>query len=146
MTEAVNSVTGELVTVSQGFAIGDRANELVHFQPTNPVEMEFFIREAVGLLEKVPDQLLEINEERYAAERAYSSRKNRQMAFYGRQGMQVSFARAQAEVDALSELEAWHGLKAQYHHVEDSSKALRTKVMAMLNINKAISAQYGAHR
>lgn len=146
MSDLVNTVTGELVGSGDGFALGERAGELVNFRPTNPVEMEFFIREAVGLLEKVPDILLEINEKRYDAERAYSARKNGQMAFYGRQGMQVSFARAQAEVDALPELEAWHDLKAQYHHVEDSSKALRTKVNAMLNINKAVSAQYGAHR
>lgn len=146
MADIVNSSTGEVISSDEAFALGERAGEMVSFRPTNPVEMEFFIREAVGLLEKVPDILLSINEQRYAAERAYSARKNGQMAFYGRQGMQVSFARAQAEVDALPELEAWHDMKAQYHHVEDSSKALRTKVNAMLNINKAVSAQYGAHR
>ncbi len=110
------------------------------------MEIEFFIREANGLLEKMPDVMLEINERRYAAERAYSARRNTQLAFYGRQGMQVSFARAQAEVDAQPELEVWHNTKAEYHYAEDTERALRTKVMSMLNVNRSISTQFGAHR
>ncbi|WP_295014835.1 hypothetical protein [uncultured Microbacterium sp.] len=146
MSDIVNQTTGEVVSREEAdFAI-KKADELRDFRPTNPVEMEFFIREANGVLEKMPSALLEINERRYAAERAYSARKNTQMAFYGRQGMQISFARAQAEVDALPELEVWHGCKAEYHYAEDTAKALTTKVNSMLNINKHVNAQYGSYR
>ncbi|MGI6878792.1 hypothetical protein [Microbacterium sp. gxy059] len=144
MSGFVDPSTGE-VGGEGGFSV-QRADELRGFQPTNPVEIEFFIREANGLLEKMPDVLLEINERRYDAERAYSRRKNAQLAFYGRQGVAATFARAQAEVDAQSELEKWHAAKAEYHYAEDTERALRTKVMSMLNINRSISTQYGAHR
>lgn len=143
MTEFVDNGTGEIREAV--FAV-KRADELREAHPTNPVEMEFFIREANGLLEKMPDVLLDINERRYTAERAYSRRRNEQLAFYGRQGMAATFARAQAEVDAQPELEKWHAAKAEYHYAEDTEKALRTKVMSMLNINRSIATQYGAHR
>lgn len=127
------------------FAI-ERGAALRDFKPTTPVEMEYFIREAVGLLETFPDVLIEINHRRYEAERAHSRKKNQRMADYGRAGVQVSFARAQAEVDALDELQTWHNVKAEYHYAEDTERALRTKVNSMLNINRAIAAQFGAHR
>lgn len=146
MSDVVNTATGEVISREESDFAVKKAGELREFHPTNPVQMEFFIREANGLLEKLPDVLLEINERRYAAERAYSSRKNSQIAFYGRQGMQISFARAQAEVDALPELEVWHNCKAEYHYAEDTSKALTTKVNSMLNINKTVSAHYGSYR
>lgn len=146
MSEIVNRATGEVISQEESdFAI-KKADELKEFRPTNPAEMEYFIREANGLLERMPDVLLEINERRYAAERAYSARKNGQMAFYGRQGLQATFARAQAEVDAQPELEVWHNAKAEYHYAEDTAKALQTKVNSMLNINKALTTQYGSYR
>jgi hypothetical protein len=150
MTEFIDEKTGE---VHDGDDVQVSRNEFVlkadalrnAASPTNPVEMEFFIREANALLEQLPSVLLEINERRYAAERAHSRRKNEQMAFYGRQGMAVTFARAQAESDAMPELEVWHGTKAEYHYAEDTERALRTKIYSMLNINKAVVAQYGSY-
>lgn len=134
----VNPATGEIA--KSEFAL--KADELRTTAPTNPVEMEFFIRDANALLEKMPDVLLEINERRYAAERAYSARRNSQMAFYGRQGQAVTFARAMAEVDAQPELEEWHNAKAEYHYADDTERALRTKIYSMLNINKVVGASY----
>ncbi len=149
MTEFIDQGTGE---VHDGddveFARNEfviKADQLRNSNPTNPVEMEFFIREANSLLEQLPPVLLEINKRRYKAERAYSARKNLQMAFYGREGYAVTFARAQAEIDAQSELEAWHGTKAEYHYAEDTERALRTKIYSMLNINKAVTAQYNSY-
>lgn len=143
MTEFTNPNTGEVGTVEvvkSEFAL--KADELRNSTPTNPVEMEFFIREANALLEVIPDVMLEINGRRYEAERKYSARKNSQMAFYGREGHQATFARAMAEVDAQPELETWHNTKAEYHYAEDTEKALRTKIYSMLNINKGVVAAY----
>lgn len=145
MSDHVNPQTGEVEQKGPEFVIR-RGAELLDFQPTNPAQMEYFIRSAVGTLEEMPDVLLQINERRYEAERAYSKAKNSRMAKLGQEGVLVSFARAQAEVDALPELEAWHTEKAAYHYAEDTERALRTKVNAMLNINRAIAAQFGAHR
>lgn len=136
------SEAGDVQIVKSEFAL--KADELRNSAPTNPVEMEFFIREANALLELIPDVLLEINNRRYAAERKYSARKNSQMAFYGREGQPVTFARALAEVDAQSELETWHNTKAEYHYMEDTERALRTKIYSMLNINKAVTAAYNS--
>ena len=144
MPEFVDTESGEVGVavdiVKSEFA--GKAAELRNFAPTNPVEMEFFIREANALLEVMPEVMLEINNRRYTAERAYAARKNTQMAFYGRTGNQVSFARALAEVDAQSELETWHNTKAEYHYAEDTERALRTKIFSMLNINKSVTAAY----
>lgn len=148
MPEFVDSATGEVndrvEVVKAEFAA--KADQLRNFAPTNPVEMEFFIREANALLEKMPDVLLEINERRYAAERAYSARKNSQMAFYGRTGNAVTFARALAEMDAQPELETWHNAKAEYHYAEDTERGLRTRIFSMLNINKSVTAAYNTGR
>lgn len=140
---SVDPGTGEVQ--EKGFAI-KRGAELLAFEPTNPAEMERFIREAIGLMEEMPDAMLEINERRYTAERAYSAKRNSRLAGYGQAGVAVTFARAKADEDALEELAAWHAVKAEYHHAEATERALRTKVYSMLNINKAIAAQYGVHR
>lgn len=140
---SVDQSTGEVHDAD--FSIR-RGAELLSFQPTNPAEMERFIREANGLLEEMPDKLLEINDRRYAAERAYLRKKNANLAGYGKAGVPATFARAQAEVDAAAELNTWHNAKAEYHYAEGTERALRTKVYSMLNINRAIAAQFGAHR
>lgn len=73
-----NPSTGEVMTTEAAtFAIKAGA-QLLDYQPTNPTEMEYFIRESVGLMEKLPDVMLEINARRYAAERAYIARKQTQ--------------------------------------------------------------------
>lgn len=138
--------TGEVLTQEQATFTIERGAELRDYKPTTPAEMEYFIREANGLLEQFPDVLIEINHRRYAAERAYSRKKNERMAELGKVGHLVAFARAEADVWALDELEAWHNTKAEYHYAEDTERALRTKVNSMLNINRAIAAQFGAHR
>lgn len=140
---SVDQGTGEVQ--EKGFAI-KRGAELLALEPTNPAEMERFIREAIGLLEEMPDAMLEINERRYIAERDYSRVKNTKLAGYGKAGVAATFARAQAEVDSMPQLEAWHNTKAEYHHAESTERSLRTKVYSMLNINRAIAAQFGAHR
>ena len=98
------------------------------------------------MLETMPDVLLEINQRRYAAERAYSLKKNSKLKEHADAGMMVTVARSMAEIDALEELEAWHKTKAEYHYAEDTERALRTQIMSMLNVNKSVSAHYGSYR
>ncbi|MGH3703004.1 MAG: hypothetical protein ACRDT9_00105 [Agromyces sp.] len=127
--------------MSEASAFVAKADQLRVFNPTNPVEMEFFIREANALLEDMPDVLLSINEKRYEAERAYSRVKNTAMVEHGKT-MIPTFARAQAELDAADAKREWDTQKAAYHYAEDTQKALTTKIYSMLNVNKAIAAAY----
>ncbi|KTR74180.1 hypothetical protein NS234_19425, partial [Microbacterium oxydans] len=94
----------------------------------------------------VPAALLIYNARRYDAERAYIAKKQTQLAHYGRNNVPATFARAMADVDAQAELEAWHNVKAEYHYAAGTERSLARKVNAMLNINRAIAAQFGAHR
>lgn len=122
-----------------------KADQLREFSATNPVEMEFFIREANALLEDMPDVLLAINEQRYAAEREYSRIKNTALVDHGK-SMIPTFARAQAELDAAEAKALWDRKRAEYHYAEDTQKALTTKIYSMLNVNKAVAAAYATHR
>lgn len=122
-----------------------KADQLRNFAPTNPVEMEFFIREANALLEDMPDVLLAINEQRYAAEREYSRVKNEALVEHGKT-LAVTLARAQAELEAADAKRRWDEKRAAYHYAEDTQKALTTKIYSMLNVNKAIAATYATHR
>ncbi|MEV4667805.1 hypothetical protein [Microbacterium sp. LWO12-1.2] len=108
--------------------------------------MEYFIRKAVGLMEKLPDVMLEINNRRYDVERAHIARKQTQLAQYGRNNVPATLARAMAEVDAHAELEVWHNVKAGYHCAAGAERSLRTEVNSMLSFNRAIAHQFGASR
>lgn len=141
-----NPNTGEVMTTEQAQFALKVGTQLLDYRPTSPAEMEYFIRETVGVMEKLPDVMLEINQRRYEAERAYSRKKQSRKAHYGRNNVQATFATAMADVDAQDELEVWHNVKAEYHYAEVTERSLRTKLNAMLNINKAIAAQFGAHR
>lgn len=116
------------------------------FQPANPAQMEQRITEANDLFDALVDALKDTNQRRYAAEAAYSTKKNMRMAFWMDAGRNVTYSRAQAEVEALPELEAWHATKLEYHHLEDLSKALQARIFSMLNINKAVTAAYNSFR
>jgi myo-inositol-1-phosphate synthase len=118
-----------------------KGGELIHFVPANPVEMEYLITELSSLIEQMPGKLLELNEVRYAAERAYSRRKNTAMAQHAKNNS-VTVARALAEVEALVELEELHNAKAAWHYADDTLKALTSKLYAQLNINKGVQAAY----
>ena len=121
-----------------------KGGELIHFVPANPVEMEYLITELSALLEQMPGKLLELNEVRYAAERAYSRRKNTAMAQHAKNNS-VTVARALAEVEALVELEQLHNAKAAWHYADDTLKALTAKLYANLNINKGVQAAYASY-
>lgn len=116
------------------------------FQPANPAQMEQRISEANDLFDALVDALKDTNIRRYAAEAALSLKKNSRMAHWMDAGKTATYARAQAEVESLGELEALHTVKAEYHHLEDLSKALQARIFSMLNINKAVTAAYNSYR
>ena len=121
-----------------------RSGELISFVPANPVEMEYLITQLTELVEQMPGTLLELNETRYTAERAWSRRRNTALAMHSK-NMTVTAARALAEVEAMPELEALHASKAAWHYADDTASALRSKLFALLNINRGVQAAYNAY-
>lgn len=116
------------------------------FQPANPAQMEQKISEANDLLEALVEAQRETNDRRYAAESTYLLKRNSRMAELGKAGVGATFARAEAEVDSGDEYRAWLDTKAEYHHLEDLSQALRTRIYSWLNINKSVQAAYNSYR
>jgi len=121
-----------------------RGGELIHFVPANPAEMEYLITELTTLIEQMPAKMLELNEIRYAAERAWSRRRETSLAAHAA-SMSVTRARALANVEAMPELEAWHDAKAAWHYADDTLKALTSKLYGMLNVNKGVQAAYNGY-
>lgn len=121
-----------------------RGGELIHFVPANPAEMEYLITELTSLIEQMPGKLLELNEKRYEAERAWSRRRNTALAQHAK-NQPVTVARALADVEALPEMESVHNAKAAWHYADDTLKALTSKLYANLNINKGVQAAYNGY-
>lgn len=119
---------------------------MTQFQPANPVEMERRITQANDLLDALVEAQLETNTRRYAAEAAYTLQKNSRMTYWMNEGKNVTYARAQAEVESQEQFEAWNATKAEYHHLEDLSQALRTRIYSWLNINKSVQTAYNMTR
>jgi hypothetical protein len=136
MTETLPGDSVDIIT---------RSGELINFVPSNPVEMEFIIKELSDLLEQMPAKMLELNEARYDAERAWSRRKNTALAQHAKNNS-VTVARALAEVESLVEREAADNAKAAWHYADDTMKALTSKLYGLLNVNKGIQAAYNGMR
>ncbi|MCI2958198.1 hypothetical protein MN032_10865 [Agromyces atrinae] len=118
-----------------------RGDQLRTFQPSNPVEMEGFIRSLGDVIEDLPDVITDLLEARYAAERAL--RKKRQQRYLDHcKTMPSMRARAQSDLDAEAEYEAHDRARAAWHHADTLLKALTTKLNALLNVNKGITAAY----
>lgn len=108
--------------------------------------MERRITQANDLLDELVGAQLDVNDRRYSAESAYLLKRNATMARLGKEGLGATFARAQAEVESATEYRAWLDTKAEYHHLEDLSQALRTRIYSWLNINKSVHAAYNSYR
>ena len=144
MTEFRDVQSPASIPAGNAVDIMTRSGELISFVPANPVEMEFMITELTTLVEQMPGKLLELNEARYTAERAWSRRRNTSLAMHSK-NMPVTAARALAEVEAMPELEALHNAKAAWHYADDTLKALTSKLNANLNINKGVQAAYNGY-
>jgi hypothetical protein len=136
MTENVPGDSVDIIT---------RSGDLINFVPSNPVEMEYIIKELTDLLEQMPAKMLELNETRYDAERDWSRRKNTALAQHAKNNS-VTVARALAEVESLVERQAADNAKAAWHYADDTMKALTSKLYGLLNVNKGIQAAYNGMR
>lgn len=134
--------TGEVVEVrpvSETWAhLRARAERMRDAPVETPAEIDATLRHIEQLGFEIADLLLQANEERYAAEVAYSKRKNAALAKHGREQRIVAVARALAEQDAETELAEWLAKKAVCHHIESIKDALKAKHYGLMNTNKGI--------
>lgn len=112
-----------------------RAEALVSERPDDPARVALVMHYCEGLLLEVADLLARINNDRYDAQRAYSSRRAAAIAKHG-QHYAVTIARAIADQEAEPERRAWDAQRALFHHVEDVQTALKQKHFGLMNINK----------
>lgn len=109
--------------------------------PLTPVEIEVRIREASEMIETIPDLLDEINARRYEAEATYTRKKAVRLDYWMTEGLSATQARARAEVECTDELQAWQATKLEYHYADDSFRAAQSNLNALLNMNRAMTAQ-----
>ena len=141
----VDLVTGEIRTAAQAWPeLRDRAEQVREFRPDTPLEVDRLMRQIEDLGFVLADFMLTVNEERYAAELAYSKRLAAGLAKYGSTERSVTVAKALAEQDAAPEHAEWLAKKAIYHHVEDIQKALARKHYGLMNTNKGIQHMLGS--
>lgn len=109
---------------------------LIHAQaPEDPAGIADLLGEIELMLLELADTLRAINDQRYAAERAYSKAYNLALADYAA-AHPVTVARAMAKTSTLDEKKVHDDMRALFHHVEDTQTALKTKHIGLLGINK----------
>lgn len=108
--------------------------------------MEQQILEGNNLLDALVEAQKDVNERRYAAESAFDAKFNARITYWMDQGKNATYARAQAKVETGDEFRALLDTKAEYHYIEDLSRALQTRIFSLLNINKAVQAAYNSYR
>jgi len=116
--------------------------ELMSFEPMNPVELEFLIREIGDRLENAVPALKVMWHDRYEAERAMI--KARATAMLSSKAATVTEKRAEADLAALPYRLEFDLKKEILHAAEELQKALTAKLYGYLNLNKALAASYNA--
>lgn len=128
MTELIQSITGEVLD----------------YQPTNPVEVEYIIRELAERLERAVPVLDDLQRKRYEAETAYSEAF--EMAKLRSTAELYSDRRSEAKIACLPLQRELDDIKAQLHHAERLQEALRAKLSGYQTISKSVQSAYGSYR
>lgn len=108
--------------------------------PALPAEIEQQLADAIAANDVMPDVLKDINERRYAAERAYKRARAEVYAANRVAGVAPMDARARAEIEAADKLDAWHQAKTEFHYAQDTAAALRTSISGLQSLLKTSTA------
>jgi hypothetical protein len=114
-------------------------DELVHYTPVTPAEMEEFIYHLGLMIERAPSVIAALYEAVHRKTEKY------QAAFSDAvldKGGQISFAREYAKKKTAPLLNELNVAKESLRYAEELQKALVTRYYGALNINKAIAAQF----
>ncbi|WP_434315869.1 hypothetical protein [Leifsonia sp. P73] len=118
------------------------SGEIVDFEPMNPIELEFLIREIGDRLEKAIPVLKQMWHDRYEAERELI--KARATAMLNSSADTVTEKRAEADLASLPYRLEFDLKKEVLHAAEELQKALTAKLYGYLNLNKALASSYNA--
>lgn len=118
------------------------SGELIEFEPMNPIELEFLIREIGDRLERAIPVLKQMWHDRYEAERELI--KARATAMLGSSADTVTEKRAEADLASLPYRLEFDLKKETLHAAEELQKALTAKLYGYLNLNKALASSYNA--
>lgn len=118
------------------------SGEVLDFEPMNPLELEFIIREIGERLENSIPALKQMWHDRYEAERELI--KARAMALLNSKADTVTEKRAEADLAALPFRLEFDLKKESLHAAEELQKALTAKLYGFLNLNKALASSYNA--
>lgn len=127
-------MTTELTNMTTG--------EVLDFEPLNPVELEYIIRELGDRLEAAVPVLKQMWHDRYEAERAMI--EARAKAMLTAKADTVTEKRAEADLAALPYRLEFDLKKETLHAAEELQKALTAKLYGYLNLNKALASSYNA--
>jgi len=113
--------------------------EILHFDPTNPPELEQAIVALGQRLEELPGELAALNEAKYDAERAWQRKRNAALDRLIAEAPKapVTQARARAELEAADERQKADVAKTAWHYATDSLKTIQARYYGLLNLNKA---------
>ena len=130
--EQVNPSSGEILPIDN--------EALLNYEPVSAVEVEMLIRELSARLENAVPVLRDLWDARYAAERKFI--EERAKAMMRSKETTVARQRAEADLASLPFKHEFDNAKAILHAAEELQKALHSRLMGLLNINKAITSSY----
>lgn len=116
--------------------------EVVSYEPLNPTELEYLIRNLGDRLENAVPILKQMWHDRYEAERNLI--KAKATAVIQSKAATVAEKRAEAELAAMPYRLEFDLKKETLHAAEELQKALTAKLYGYLNLNKALAASFNA--
>jgi len=116
--------------------------EIVNYEPVGPVELEQLIRAIGDRLEDAVPAIKHLWAERYRTERDYIEGKAK--AMLRSKESSVTMKRADADLATMQQKNDFDDAKEILHAAEALQKALSSKLMGYLNLNKVLSSAYMA--
>jgi len=116
--------------------------EVVTYEPANPVELEFMIRELGERIERAVGVIDALQRGRYDAEAEYSSAL--ETAKLSSRRDTYSDRRSEAILACLPKFREMNEAKAKLHHAENLQDALAKRLSGLQTIAKTLATAYNA--
>lgn len=119
------------------------SGEVLDFEPSTPVELEFMVRELSDHVDESTGVLEQLWKNRYMAEKEYISAKAK--ALLASNAATVTEKRAEAEIASLVQLQQFQDAKTILHAAEAKDRALRAKLSGYQSILKSASGHFNSY-
>lgn len=114
--------------------------EVANYEPVGPLELEQLIREIGDRLENAVPVIKQLWNNRYQAERDYT--EARAKAVMRSDERTVTRQRAEADLATMQQRNDFDDAKEILHAAETLQKALTSKLMGFMNLNKVLASAY----